>query len=46
MRLTKLEIYGFKSFARRTENVFPQNVTGNVGPNGSGTCNISDAVRW
>ena len=36
MRLTKLEIYGFKSFARRTEIVFPQNVTGIVGPNGSG----------
>ena len=46
MRLTKLEIYGFKSFARRTEIVFPQNVTGIVGPNGSGKSNISDAVRW
>ena len=46
MRLSKLEIYGFKSFARRTEIVFPQNVTGIVGPNGSGKSNISDAVRW
>ncbi|MBQ8150697.1 MAG: chromosome segregation protein SMC [Clostridia bacterium] len=46
MRLTKLEIYGFKSFAKRTEIVFPQNVTGIVGPNGSGKSNISDAVRW
>ncbi|MDD3336819.1 MAG: chromosome segregation protein SMC [Eubacteriales bacterium] len=46
MRLTKLEIYGFKSFARRTEIIFPQNVTGIVGPNGSGKSNISDAVRW
>ncbi|MBO5501046.1 MAG: AAA family ATPase, partial [Clostridia bacterium] len=46
MRLTKLEIYGFKSFAKRTEIIFPQNVTGIVGPNGSGKSNISDAVRW
>ncbi len=46
MRLSKLEIYGFKSFARRTEIVFPQNVTGIVGPNGSGKSNIADAVRW
>ncbi|HNX61181.1 MAG TPA: chromosome segregation protein SMC [Candidatus Limiplasma sp.] len=46
MRLSKLEIYGFKSFAKRTEIVFPQNVTGIVGPNGSGKSNIGDAVRW
>ena len=46
MRLSKLEIYGFKSFAKRTEIIFPQNVTGIVGPNGSGKSNISDAVRW
>lgn len=46
MRLTRLEIYGFKSFAKRTEIVFPQNVTGIVGPNGSGKSNIGDAVRW
>lgn len=46
MRLTKLEIYGFKSFAKRTDIVFPQNVTGIVGPNGSGKSNIGDAVRW
>ena len=46
MRLSRLEIYGFKSFARRTEIVFPQNVTGIVGPNGSGKSNIGDAVRW
>ena len=46
MRLTKLEIFGFKSFARRTEIIFPQNITGIVGPNGSGKSNIADAVRW
>ncbi len=46
MRLSKLEIYGFKSFAKRTLIVFPQNVTGIVGPNGCGKSNIADAVRW
>ncbi len=46
MRLSKLEIYGFKSFAKRTQIVFPANVTGIVGPNGCGKSNIADAVRW
>ena len=46
MKLKRLEIYGFKSFAQRTEIVFNQGVTGIVGPNGSGKSNIADAVRW
>ena len=46
LRLKKLEIYGFKSFADRVEITFDEGITGVIGPNGSGKSNISDAVRW
>ena len=46
MRLKKLEIHGFKSFADRVEMTFEDGITGVVGPNGSGKSNISDAIRW
>lgn len=46
MRLKKLYIHGFKSFADRVEMTFEHGVTGVVGPNGCGKSNISDAVRW
>ena len=46
MRLKKLEIFGFKSFADRTEILFDEGVTCVVGPNGCGKSNISDAIRW
>lgn len=46
MRLTRLEINGFKSFAKKTELVFGDGITAVIGPNGSGKSNIADAVRW
>ncbi|MCK9183444.1 MAG: chromosome segregation protein SMC [Fibrobacteraceae bacterium] len=47
MRITKLKIFGFKSFAQRTEVSFPGNgLTAVVGPNGAGKSNIVDAIRW
>lgn len=46
MLLRKLEVYGFKSFADRSEIEFGPGITTIVGPNGSGKSNVSDAIRW
>ena len=46
LNLKRLELSGFKSFARSTTLEFPTSVAGVVGPNGSGKSNISEGVRW
>ena len=44
--LKRLEIAGFKSFARKTVLDFSSSVTSVVGPNGSGKSNVAEAFRF
>ena len=46
MRLTRLEIFGFKSFARKVKIPFGPGITAIVGPNGCGKSNVVEAIRW
>ncbi len=46
MYLSRIEIFGFKSFATKTRVAFNDGVTAIVGPNGCGKTNIVDALRW
>lgn len=46
MYLHKLSIFGFKSFAKKTELTFSKGLSAIVGPNGCGKTNILDAIRW
>jgi chromosome segregation protein len=46
MRFNHLSLQGYKSFANKSEFLFPTGITAIVGPNGSGKSNIADAIRW
>ncbi len=46
MRLTQINLAGFKSFVDPTHIPVPGQLVGIVGPNGCGKSNIIDAVRW
>ncbi|MBW3003685.1 chromosome segregation protein SMC [Candidatus Woesearchaeota archaeon] len=43
-RITKMQMLGFKSFAKKTELLFGENFNCILGPNGSGKSNVGDAL--
>ncbi|MBF0565993.1 MAG: AAA family ATPase, partial [Nitrospirae bacterium] len=46
MKIVKLELNGFKSFAEKVSFSMHPGITCIVGPNGSGKSNVVDALRW
>ena len=46
MKLKRLEIFGFKSFAKKLDVQLEGGITAVVGPNGCGKTNVVDAIRW
>lgn len=46
MRLTSLEISGFKSFAKKEHFSFDTPISSIVGPNGSGKSNVAEAFKF
>lgn len=46
MTLKSIELYGFKSFGRKSEVSFTTPITAVVGPNGSGKSNIVESIRF
>ncbi len=46
MYLKRMELFGFKSFAEKSELCLSPGITAVIGPNGCGKSNLVDAVRW
>ena len=46
MRLKRVSIFGFKTFAERTEFELQRDLVAVVGPNGCGKSNLVDAILW
>lgn len=46
MKLKRLVLQGYKTFATKSDFYFDDGITAIVGPNGSGKSNIADALRW
>ncbi|WP_287371220.1 AAA family ATPase, partial [Oceanithermus sp.] len=46
MKIERLTLHGFKSFADRVELHFDRGISGVIGPNGSGKSNVVEAIRF
>lgn len=46
VKLKRLKLHGFKSFAHPSEFVFDAPITSIVGPNGSGKSNVVESIRF
>jgi chromosome segregation protein len=46
VHLKRMELFGFKSFAEKSELSLNPGIAAIIGPNGCGKSNLVDAVRW